>query len=250
MALLLLSFADTARATWSEGDCKFRADRVARVDTTGAERVEISARAGDLDVRPGAGTTLVGEGRACVSREEYLAATQVHAQLEGKVVRVWVDVPEALSGFGRSYATLDLTVSVPAGLPVAITDTSGDLRVDGLPVTSIGDSSGDIVATRLRADVAINDSSGDVRVEEAAGRVTVSDSSGDIVIRGARDVHVASDSSGDIDIERVSGDVLIDHDSSGDISIRDVGHDLTVAADGSGDVHVADVRGTVSVPKH
>lgn len=249
-AMVLLSLASTPRAAWSDADCRFRADRVARVDTAGAERVEILARAGDLDVRPGAGTTLVGEGRACVSREDYLAATQVHAQRDGKIARVWVDVPEVISGFGRSYATLDLTVSVPAGLPVSITDTSGDLRVDDLAVTSIVDSSGDIVATHLRTDVAINDSSGDMRIENAAGRVTVNDSSGDIVIRGARDVHVVNDSSGDINIERVTGDVLVDNDSSGDISIRDVGQNLTVTTDGSGDVRVVDVRGTVSLPKH
>jgi hypothetical protein len=234
----------------ADDGCKYRADRQASVETAGAERVEISARSGDLDVQPAKGTALVGTGRACASREEYLAKIQVHAAREGNVVRIWVEVPDELHGLGMTYATLDLNVAVPAGLPVSIVATSGDLHVTGLSVTKISDSSGDIVATGLLADVEIDDSSGDLRIEQTSGRVTVHDSSGDIVIHDARDVHVTGDSSGDIRIERISGDVVIDNDSSGDISIHDVGGNATVRADGSGDVQVANVKGTVSVPKN
>lgn len=248
-ALLLMAAATPAHAWWDDAGCKYSADRQVSIDTTGVERVEIMARAGDLDVRPANGAILAGQGKACVSREEYLAKTQLRVKREGNVVRLWVEAPESFSGIGLFYASLDLTVTVPAGLPVSITDTSGDVKVDGLSVTRIVDSSGDVIATNLRADVQISDSSGDVRVEQAAGRVELNDSSGDIVVRGAREVAITGDSSGDIVIERVAGDVKIDNDSSGDITVRDVGHDVTLLADSSGDVHVSGVKGTVQLPK-
>jgi len=247
-ALLLMVAAGPAHAWWGDLDCKYTAERSASIDTTGVERVEILARAGDLDVRPATGSTLTGQGKACASKQEYLDQTQLHVQRDGTLLRVWVEAPDSFTGIGVFYATLDLTVNVPAHLPVSITDTSGDLRVDGLSVTRIVDSSGDILATHLRSDVEINDSSGDVRVEDVAGRVRLTDSSGDLVVRGAHDVEVVSDSSGDIVIERVAGSVRIDQDSSGDITVRDVGHDMTLLADSTGDVRVSGVQGTVKLP--
>jgi hypothetical protein len=248
-ALLLLAAATPAHAWWDNSGCKYSADRQVSIDTTGVERVQIMARAGDLDVRPATGNVVTGQGKACVSREEYLAKTQLRVKREGNVVTLWVEAPETFSGIGVFYASLDLSVTVPAALPVSITDTSGDMKIDGLSVTRITDSSGDVVATNLRSDVQISDSSGDVRVEQAAGRVELNDSSGDIVVRGAREVAITGDSSGDIVIERVAGDVKIDNDSSGDITVRDVGHNLTLLADSSGDVHISGVKGTVQLPK-
>ena len=246
--LTLLALALPAQAGWFDDGCRFSAERSAAIDATGAERVEIVGRAGDLRVHPGTGTLLTGHGRACVSREEYLAETRVLARRDGKVLRLWVEAPDSFVGFGVFYASLDLVVDVPAGLPVSISDTSGDLRVEDLPVTRITDSSGDIRAVRLTADVEINDSSGDIRVEDAAGRVRVTDSSGDIVIRGAREVVIPTDSSGDIVVSHVASDVRIESDSSGDVTVTDVGRNVDLLADSSGDVHVTGVRGAVRLP--
>lgn len=218
-AVALLALPVTALA---RDDCKLSAERKGGIDTTGAERVEILARAGDLTVRPASGTALGAAGRACASRQELLDQTQLHVRRAGNVIQVEVQMPEKMSGIGIFYAYLDLHVVVPAGLPVEITDSSGDMSVEGVHVVRITDSSGDITARRLLADVEINDSSGDVRVEDAAGAVRVEDSSGDVVIRGAKSVHIPLDSSGDISIEHVSGDVTIDQDSSGDVRVTDV----------------------------
>jgi hypothetical protein len=181
LALLLLPLAAIAWGT----DCDYGADRRASIDTTGAGRVEIMARAGDLRVQPAGTATLVASGRACASRQEFLDQTLLHVRRDGDVVRVHVQVPEEMKGIGLFYATLDLTVDVPAGLPVDVTDSSGDMTLEGVRVATVRDSSGDIVARRLTGDLAIEDSSGDIRVEESAGAVRVTDSSGDIVIRGA-----------------------------------------------------------------
>ena len=229
-------------------DCKFAAERRGGIDTTGAERVEILARAGDLTVRPATGSALGAAGRACASQQRFLDQTQLHVRREGNVIQVHVQTPDDMSGIGIFYAYLDLQVVVPEGLPVEITDSSGDMTLDGVRVVRVTDSSGDMLARRLPADVEIEDSSGDIRVEDAAGSVRVSDSSGDIVIRGAKSVHVPQDSSGDMSIERVSGDVLIDQDSSGDINVSEVGGNVELRADGSGQVRVTDVKGSVRLP--
>lgn len=236
-----------AAAAW-DLECAHGADRRATVETTGATRVVIAARAGDLQVRPATNGTLVAAGRACASSAAFLAETNVRAFREGTTLRVEVLTPEQMSGLGISYATLDLTVDVPGTLPVEITDSSGDLEARDLRVARIEDSSGDIRLSNVRGDVAISDSSGDVRVHEAAGRVQVRDSSGDIVILGAQAVDIPSDSSGDIVIERIAGDVRIERDSSGDVRVSDVDGSFALLSDTSGEVRIAHVKGDVQVP--
>ncbi|MGB5103942.1 MAG: hypothetical protein WBO04_11590 [Steroidobacteraceae bacterium] len=248
LAPVLLALCASPAAAW-DVNCKFTAERQASIDTAGAEHVEIVARGGDLNVRPATGARVLASGKACASREEYLAETQVHARRKGNVVQVFVQVPEDMKGIGTFYATLDLDVQVPAGLPVEVTDTSGDTTITKVRVTRITDSSGDLLARDLPADVEINDSSGDIRIENAAGLVKVTDSSGDIVVLGARDVLIPSDSSGDIEIERVSGSVRIENDSSGDIVITTVERNVEVLADSSGTVRISGVTGTVRVPR-
>ena len=247
-AALLALFALPVTAFALDLDCRYAADRKASIDTTGAARIEVMARAGDLVVRPASGPVLTAGGRACASNQAFLDQTQLHVQRQGDVVKVHVQVPDEMKGIGLLYATLDLTVSVPAGLPVEVTDSSGDMTLESVRVTRVLDSSGDITARGLAGDVEIEDSSGDIRIEDAAGMVRVTDSSGDVVIRGAGGVHVPLDSSGDIDVDRVSGDVRIDRDSSGDIRIAGVGGNVEVLADGSGEVRVTAVKGTVRLP--
>ena len=244
--MCVLSFAATAACAGE--DCKYSADRSAALDVAGAERIEIIARAGTLNVRPGVATTVKARGKACTSSEEYLAMTQLHARREGAVARIFVQVPDEMQGMGVHYATLDLTVEVPAALPVEITDTSGDMNVENAQVVHITDSSGDIRVRGPTADLEINDSSGELRVEDAKGAVDLTDSSGSIYVAGAKDVNIRQDSSGDIHIERIAGSVRIDNDSSGDIEIAGVGRDVEVVADSSGTVNVNDVKGTVRVP--
>jgi hypothetical protein len=247
LALLLLLVLPLPAFAWGT-DCRYGADRRGSVDTTGASRVEILARAGDLRVQPARTATLSAGGRACASSQEYLDQTQLVVRRDGDVVRVHVQVPGEMKGIGVFYATLDLTVDVPAGLPVDVTDSSGDVTLEGVQVATVRDSSGDILARGLVGDVVIEDSSGDIRIEDSAGTVRVTDSSGDISIRGAAQVHIPIDSSGDIVVERVSRDVRIERDSSGDITIAGVGGNVEVLADGSGQLRVSEVKGTVRLP--
>jgi len=247
LALLPAVLLPATAFAW--GDCKFTAERTASVDTSGVTRIEIAARAGDLALRPSTTKVLAANGRACASSEEILSQINVQARRTGDVVRVYVEVPDPLEGLGNLYALIDLGIAVPAGIPVTLTDSSGDMTIDDVRVERLTDSSGDIIARNLPTDVEIGDSSGDIRVENAAGRVQVTDSSGDIVVEGAREVVIPSDSSGSIRITRVTGDVRIDNDSSGDVSVAEIGGAFELTADSSGDVMVSDVKGQVSLPQ-
>jgi hypothetical protein len=247
LLLLALTLAAAPAGAW-DINCKFAADREASIDSAGVQRVEVFARAGDLTVRRAVGAGVVASGKACASHEKYLEQTQVRMRREGEVLQVVVQVPEEMKGIGLFYASLDLTVEVPAGLPVQVTDSSGDVTIDGVRVVHLTDSSGDIEARGLPADIEIDDSSGDIRVVDAAGRVKVVDSSGDIVVHGAREVLVQSDSSGDIDLEEIAGGVRIESDSSGDLAIARVGGNVEVLSDSSGDVRVSAVKGSVKLP--
>ncbi len=247
LLLLALTLATAPAGAWDLG-CKFTADRKASADSAGVQRVEVFARDGDLTLRPAAGSAVVASGKACASNEQYLEQTQVHLRRQGNVLQVVVQVPDEMKGIGLLYTSLDLTVEVPVSLPVQVTDSSGDVDIDGARVVRVTDSSGDIEARGLPADIEIDDSSGDIRVENSAGRVKVVDSSGDIVVQGAREVLVQSDSSGDIVLEKISSSVRIESDSSGDLTIAGVGGSVEVLSDSTGDVKVSAVKGSVKLP--
>lgn len=248
LLLLALTLVAAPAGAWDLG-CKYTADRKASADSAGVQRVEVFARDGDLTLRPAAAPAVVAFGKACASSEQYLEQTQVHVRREGNVLQVVVQVPEEMKGIGLLYTSLDLTVEVPASLPVHVTDSSGDVTIDRARVVRVTDSSGDIEARGLPADIDIDDSSGDIRVENSAGRVKVVDSSGDIVVRGAREVLIQSDSSGDIVIDKIAGSVRIESDSSGDVAIDGVGGNVDVLSDSTGDVRVSAVKGSVKLPE-
>jgi len=246
-AALALTHVAVPAGAW-DVDCRHSADREIRVETAGASRIEIAARAGDLDVRAGTAGQVLARGRACASSAGFLEQTQLRAVREGSTLKVFVQVPEEMKGIGLFYARLDVEIDVPADVPVEIIDSSGDATVTAIRLTRLTDSSGDATLRGIAGDIEVSDSSGDLRIENVAGKATITDSSGDIVVRGAGEVVIRSDSSGDVDIARVAGSVRIENDSSGDIDVAGVGRDVAVLADTSGAVRVSAVKGTVSVP--
>jgi len=185
-ALLALLVLPITALAW-DLDCRYGAERKASIDMADAARVEIMARAGELTVRPGSGTTLAAVGRACASSQAFLDQTQLHVRRQGDVVQVHVQVPDEMKGIGLLYASLDLTVSVPGDLPVEVTDSSGDMTLENVRVTKVRDSSGDISARGLKGDVEIDDSSGDIRVADVGGNVEVlADGSGQVSVTGVK----------------------------------------------------------------
>jgi hypothetical protein len=243
-ALLVAAAADA----WPE-QCKFQAQRVLTLDAAGIQTLEIVGRGGDLNVRSGSATTISASGRACASSAALLERTQIRSTREADGARVFVQIPDEPGELEDGYATLDLTVQVPAALRIEITDTSGDVDAQGVRLARITDSSGDIEVRDSSGDLEVSDSSGDLGFTGIAGALTVTDSSGDLQVDTAKSVRVVRDSSGDLRIVRVSGDVTIENDSSGDIVVDDIGGNVEVVTDSSGERRIEHVKGTIRQPE-
>ena len=258
----LLAVVALPASAWDDGyGCHASADRQAAADAAGVERIEVLTGAGDLNVTGRSGTRVEATGRACARDEDELARVQLRADREGAVLRVIVEIPRDVDN-----AWLDLRVDLPEGVPVRITDSSGDVRVRHVTALDLRDSSGDIEIEDVPGDVSVDDSSGDVDIEDAPGSLTLEDSSGELYLTRVGDTHVVSDSSGDIRVQNaaavridvdssgeivcrdVAGGVSVGEDSSGSIDVSNVGGDFTVSSDGSGEIDYEGVAGRVSVP--
>jgi DUF4097 and DUF4098 domain-containing protein YvlB len=148
---------------------------------------------------------------------------------------------EMNTDIGFNYVDMTLTVIVPAQLPIALTDGSGDIDMTNLTgKLTIEDDSGDIRLTNTNGEVEIRDQSGDIIIKDASalklieddsgdifmentgGKVEIHDQSGDMVIRNHKGDIKISDESGDMVIDTVEGNVLIENDGSGERSVQNI----------------------------
>lgn len=215
-------------------ECKIAGARAATAPLAGIERVEIDAEAGDLHVNGVAGAANVdARGKACASSDDMMEGIELEMKREATVLHIRSTTPGGGMRhlFGRSpYATLDLTVTLPANLPVKVADSSGDLEVAGVLSLDLKDDSGDILVHDIAQNVVIDDDSGDLTVTGVQGNVTL------------------QDGSGDIKVNKVAGIVEVISDGSGDIDVDDIARGLIVQADGSGDINFSHVRGSIQIP--
>jgi len=248
LTLCLLVASQTSHAAF----CKFHADRAGGLDLTGVERVFISARAGELEIRGSQSARRIeARGAACASSQELLDQIQLQVEVRNGTAHVTAITPQPAAGglLNISYAYLELGVALPAHLPVEVIDSSGDARLTGLASLKIQDSSGDLIIKEIAGLVEVEDSSGDIELAQA-GAARIDDSSGDIDIESiAHDVDIDDDSSGEISIDEVRGNVLIHNDSSGDIRVTEVTGNVKVESDSSGGIDVQDVGGDFVVER-
>ncbi|MEJ2535079.1 MAG: DUF4097 family beta strand repeat-containing protein [Gammaproteobacteria bacterium] len=249
--LLPALLISSAAPAW---DCEHRREIEKTLDVSGSRALDVIAAAGDLEIR---GREGLGEVRVdatvCASEGEWADETDVEVEA-GDVATVAVRLPGRENGsswFGNDYLTVDLSLEVPAGLALAVKDSSGDIVITGTGSVSVRDSSGDIELERIAGDVLLADSSGDIELRGVSGRVEVEqDSSGDIEGRDiGGGVLVARDSSGDIRFRDVRGDLIVERDSSGDIVASGVSGDFRVLRDGSGSIRHDGVEGEVQIPE-
>jgi DUF4097 and DUF4098 domain-containing protein YvlB len=164
----------------------------------------------------------------------------MYVERDGRTLELTVIIPYNDDNFDADYAYIDVNLAIPVGLPTIVRDSSGDILINAVSVTRIGDSSGNIRVDENRTSLEINDSSGRVEVRDLQGNLEVSDSSGDIDIRAVTGmVHIPRDSSGDIDIQDTGADVEIGSDGSGGIKIRNV----------KGGVRSRGIEGGISLPR-
>jgi putative adhesin len=152
---------------------------------------------------------------------------QVHGTLRGSLVRPTFSWQSTAAGLAlhshcqvpAGICSLRYAITAPARLPVAVTDSSGDLNVSGFhgPV-ALSDSSGDLGAAGLAGNIRLDDSSGDITASRLAGGIQM------------------DDGSGDISASTLSGDDVRFQVGSGDVVINGLGGTVVTGRDGSGDI--------------
>lgn len=224
---LLLPLAAQA----DDSNCRHSEPRQLAMDMDGVRMVtfEIGHNKLRLDAASGAAGAI--DGRACAANDGWLEDLKVEQQRDGDSLHVRLHRDRQIRGslFGRNYAYLDLSGSVPDDVLVRLKVGSGDAWLTG--------------ASAMSADVG----SGDVQARRISGLATAKVGSGDIELDDIGALHVLSIGSGDVEAEGVRGDVEVGSIGSGDFNLRGAGGDVAIGSIGSGDVELEDVRGSVRI---
>lgn len=247
-ALLLAPFAAFAATP-----CKYEAPRNLQLDLNGVRSVQIEVHSQDLHLTgsdSSKGLTLTG--RACASEQSVLDKLQVTQQRQGD--QLLIDIGGnggfSFSLFGNSYANLDVSVQLPANLPVTVRVGSGDADVKGVQQLQSSVGSGDLHVRQIAGKFSTSVGSGDVDVTDIGSLDLGSVGSGDFKADGIKgDARIGSIGSGDVTLRNIGGSVRADTLGSGDLVVRDVTGEFSLGAKGSGDVSHSGVKGKVSVPR-
>jgi Toastrack DUF4097 len=208
-------------------------DRVSRIVVDGDGDVDLSAVAGRENV------SLQWKSHY------FIDSPEITWRLEGETLTVRNDCGAA--GWLTNCVT-DFTIEVPAGLPVTLDTSSGDVAVEG-PTgrLSLHTDSGDVTARGSSASTDAASDSGNVSIASSSSEVSASSDSGDVdvTISGEPPDRVeATTDSGDVDVtvpyaaysvetETDSGDEQVDGIVQDDRASR-----MIIASTDSGDVTV------------
>jgi hypothetical protein len=232
--------------------CAFEAPRNMSLGLAGVHGVQIQVHSFDLHVIGRADTgKLDVRGRACASDRKMLDQLVVTQRREGD--QLLLELTEAGGGsfhlFGSSYTGLDVTVQLPASLPLTVDVGSGDADVSGVAQLDSRVGSGDLHVRNISGRFSTGVGSGDIDANDVGSLQVGSVGSGDLTVGGVGgDVRVGSIGSGDVRLRDVHGSVHVDTLGSGDLDVDGAGGDLSLGAKGSGDVSHSGVKGKVQVP--
>jgi DUF4097 and DUF4098 domain-containing protein YvlB len=147
----------------------------------------------------------------------------VEHALRGGTQHIETRIPENQTTVWTShYARIDLTVRMPAGLPVRVKDGSGELSVSGTGALVLRDGSGSAAIDSVAGNVEVRDGSGDLSIANITGSVDVSDGSGSLNIAVVDGNVAITDGSGSIDVRDVSREVTIHEAGSGSVALQRV----------------------------
>jgi hypothetical protein len=142
-------------------------------------------------------------------------------------------------GLPAGNCGLNATVSVPAGIAVAISSGGGDLTASGLSGhVSLSADGGDLTATGITGEVSLQTGGGDLTATRLAGVLDLGASGGDITATSIDSPQVTADSGGgDVEIvfTQVPQDVQVSA-AGGDVTIvvpaGPTTYDVTATANG------------------
>ena len=218
--------------------------------------IRIVAGAGFLHVNGRPGITQVQvTGVAHASSRRILDEIRLLAERQGDVVMIKMVVPEGAGSFWdhfhmNFYQALDLTIDVPVGIPLDVSDGSGETTIKGTGPVTIVDGSGDLEVSGVTGKVNVTDGSGNISIHGIDGDVYVDDGSGSIDANNVTgNFTIGDDGSGSVDIAGVGGTMRINEKGSGTVNVNRVGGDFIVDSKGSGSIDYNTVKGSVNIPE-
>jgi hypothetical protein len=234
---------------YSETTVETRTAPLAGIDT-----IEMRLGAADIQVvtKEGAQAEFIIEKTARASEKEETAKLLREAEvtIEQRGSRLVVERKEKSKIKGdvifKGFVSLDITVSVPAGISLDVLTGSGDVVVDNRAgAIKVRSGSGDVTVEQAGQGAELKTGSGDIRLTSSRARSSVSTGSGDIFVTELEGGLEASTGSGEINIERLSGDARLST-GSGDISVASSSGTVS-AESGSGEIAFGGHRGAADV---
>jgi hypothetical protein len=176
-----------------------------------AGQARVTSSDGDLTVRPGPGRRIVVRGR--LSGSFVRPAFSYQSTVAGLALDPQCRVP-------AGTCSLDLGVTVPAGLRVSVSDSFGALDASGLRGTvALFDNSGDLTASGLTGNVHLAGTFGTLTATGLAGSLSLDNNSGDIRATDVTGDTRLQDSFGAISVTGLAAADVVARNSSGDISL-------------------------------
>jgi len=201
--------------------------------------IVVRSDSGDVDLVPAGTRVQVRETRHCVLKQPKLEQDVTNGVL----------TLDADCGGLYFNCSIDLRVTVPAGIEVTVESDSGDIHAGGIGVRDIHaqSDSGDVhlVLTGRQSLAWAHSDSGDIHVETAGARaVDARTDSGDVRVeaRGETRRVVAQTDSGDVEVDVPAGEYAVDADTdSGDVEVDGISRNdraprSIVAQTDSGDI--------------
>lgn len=246
VALALISGASGCRLRHLD----LTADRSATLPSAGVHTLVVTSGAGWLRIQGHGGFDRVqARGVAHASSEKLLAQVQLTVVRSSDTVFVAATTPLDTSSVAGP-AALDLTLDIPSGVALDVTDASGETIIHDVGSLRLATSgTGGVEIDNVAGPLNVVDGPGDFQASNIHGDVHIRDGSGGIYLASVTgSVDIPLDGSGEIQVSDVTGSVHVGAKSSGEVSARNVGGDLLVDASGSGSVEYHDIKGRVSLP--
>jgi hypothetical protein len=213
VGLLLLSFQLFGRGVAFGG-----AGNITLVDRDfQGHRIELSAAASDVEIRPGSGSRIHVEAiQHGGSQGDY----QIDIVPAGDTLRV-TESNRSFFCFFCSHS-LRYRISVPSDAQADIHTASGQIDVEGLSgAVALASGSGDVRAGDLTGGLTVGTTSGEVQLNDIAGKLNVQSISGDVKLENGKiDGATVSTTSGEVTLDGVAG-LLKLSSVSGDIHVRE-----------------------------
>ena len=174
-------------------------------------QVRVHSSNGNLTVSSGTGRRIVVHGRLSGS---FVRPTFSHTWTAyGLNLNPQCHVP-------AGNCSLNLGLTVPARLPVSVSESFGTLDAQGLHGTvTLWDNSGGLTASRLTGNVHLSNSFGPVTASGLGGSIRLDNSSGDIQAAGVVGNTWLQDSFGTISVTGLAAADVVAGNNSGDISL-------------------------------